>query len=207
MSEVNNEFLSKRMLEFQKLLNQFLDIERMIYLPDAKQTNRRETDTEHSYHLAMLGWYLCSFFPHLNREKIIRYSLAHDLVEIYAGDVMAVGRTEQQEKAKSKKEAAALRKLESEWPDFGDMTSTIREYESQQDAESVFVKALDKILPMMHNIMSDGKTWKEYNLNRNTIVTLKDEKTKPSKEVQAIWNEFRKTILEHDDFFNEGKAA
>lgn len=207
MSRVNNEKLALRMMDLQRLLNQFLDIERMIFLPDGKRKDRRETDTEHSYHLAMMAWYLCDSFPELNKDKIIRYALTHDLVEIHAGDVMAVGRTKEQDKIKDKKEAQALAQLEHDWPDFSDMTHTIRDYEEQDDKEAVFVKALDKILPMMHNIMSDGKTWKKYDIDRKTVVELKDEKTEPSPEIAKIWQVFRAEIQNNDSLFNEGKAT
>jgi putative hydrolase of HD superfamily len=207
MSDVNNEVLSKRLLDLQTMLNQFLDIERMIYLPDGKRTDRRETDTEHSYHLAMLAWYTCGVFPHLDKNKVIQYSLAHDLVEIHAGDVMALGRTKAEQQTKEKNEALALKKLQQEWPDFKDMTDTIETYEAQGDAEAVFVKALDKILPILHQIMTEGKTWKKYDTQRTTVIDLKDDKTEPSEEVTAIWQEFRRTIMDHDDWFNDGKAV
>ena len=206
MDGKNTQQLSKRMIDFQSLLNQFLDIQRMIHLPDGKHKDRLETDTEHSYHLAMMGWYLCGAFPHLDKNKVIQYGLVHDLVEIYAGDVMAVGRTAEQEKLKDFKEAQALERLEQEWPDFSEMTKTIHTFESQTDPESVFVKALDKILPMVHNVMSTGKTWKKYNLDRKVIIDLKDNKTAPSPEITAIWQEFKKTIMDHPEFFNKGKA-
>ncbi len=207
MSGVDNEKIAQRMMDLQRLLNQFLDIERMIFLPDGKRKNRRETDTEHSYHLAIMAWYLCDSFPKLNKDKVIRYALTHDLVEIHAGDVMAVGRTKEQDKIKDQKEAEALQRLKSDWQDFPDMTETIRLYEAQADKEAVFVKALDKILPMMHNIMSEGKTWKKYDIDRKTVVELKDEKTEPSPEIAKIWQVFRAEIQNNDSLFNKGKTT
>ena len=203
---MNEVKLAKRLLDLQKLLLQFLEIERMIYLPDGAIKNRRETDTEHSFHLAMLAWYLCSAYPHLDRDKVIRYSLAHDLVEIYAGDIMAVGRTEEQQIEKEKREKSALKKLKANWPDFGDMTNTIEEYEKQDNPEAVFVKALDKILPMILNILGEGKTWKIYDIKRSTVIKLKDDKTKHSKEISEIWKVLRAEIMSRDDFFNPGKT-
>ncbi|MCA9328749.1 HD domain-containing protein, partial [Candidatus Saccharibacteria bacterium] len=174
---------AKRLLDLQDLLVNFSEIERLIYMPDGKHTDRKETDTEHSYNLAILAWYLCGSFPHLDRDKVIRYALMHDMVEIHAGDVMAIGRTAEQQATKDEREAEALNQLKSEWPDFSDMTDTIEEYEEQKDPEAVFVKALDKITPMMLQILSNGKTWKKYDILRSEVIQLKDEKTAPSKEV------------------------
>jgi len=207
MDGVNTEQLSNRLLDLNELLVQFLEIDRKIHMRDGKLEDRAENDTEHSFNLAMMGWYLCGAFPHLDKNKVIRYALAHDLVEIHAGDVMAVGRTKQQEEKKIAREQAALEKLTAEWPDFADMTDTITAYEAQIDPESVFVKALDKLAPLIHNVHSQGRTWKLLDIERSTIIALKDNKIKPSEDIFAIWQEFRKTIMDHPEFFNEGKAT
>ena len=204
MSETKK--LANRLLELQEFLNRFLEIERQIYIRDGKKKDRKETDTEHSYHLAMIGWYLSDKFPNLDKNKIIQYALAHDLVEIYAGDVMAIGRTYEEETQKVKREAAAKKQLQIDWPDFNDLNDVIAEYESQRSREAIFVNALDKILPMIHQILSEGKTWKIYNLERSVIIDLKDEKTKKSKEINEIWKVFRQQIMQRDDYFNKGKA-
>ena len=207
MSTVDNEHLSKRLLDLQTFLYSFGEIDRMIFLPDGKRKDRRETDTEHSYHIAMLAWYASQFFPELDKSKVIQYALVHDIVEIYAGDVMAIGRTKEEQRLKDERERAAIGKLRKEWPDFADLTTTITAYEAQTDAESVFVKALDKLTPMLHNILGEGKTWKKWDMDRRAIIDNKDEKTKRSPQVNRLWQEFRKTILEHDEWFNEGKAS
>ena len=203
---MKEERIANRLLDFQKLLLQFLDIERLIYLPDAKKVDRLETDTEHSYHLAMLAWYTCGIFTNLDRDKVIRYALAHDIVEIHAGDVMAVGRTDAEQQAKQEREAKALARLKKDWPDFKDLTTTIELYEKQADSEAIFVKALDKLTPMLLQILSEGKTWKKYDIKRSTIVELKDRTTANSPEITKIWQEFKRTIEAHDEWFNEGRA-
>jgi hypothetical protein len=41
------------------------------------------------------------------------------------------------------------------------MTTDIQAYESMSQEEAKFVYALDKIMPMMINYISDGYTWKK----------------------------------------------
>ena len=206
MSAVDYETLTRRMKDLQTFLNKFLDIERMVYLPDTARKDRLETDTEHSYHLAMHAWFLCQSFPELNQEKVLKYALAHDLVEIYAGDVMAIGRTDAAQQQKEDDEAAALRRIKKEWPDFVELTDYIENYEKQSDPESVFVKALDKLTPLMHQILSEGKTWKKYDLAFTDIVTNKQLKTASSHEIHAIWQELKAEITAHPEWFNKGRA-
>jgi putative hydrolase of HD superfamily len=76
-----------RLIAFEELLLRFRTIERMIPLPFSSQEN--ENDAEHSYALAMTAWFLAPHFPHLDRDEVIRMALAHDLVELYAGDTFA----------------------------------------------------------------------------------------------------------------------
>lgn len=197
---------ANRLIDLQKMLLQFLEIERLIYLPDGTRTDRRETDTEHSFHLAMLAWYLSTHYPHLDQSKVVQYALAHDLVEIYAGDVMAIGRTVEQQRIKEQREKEALARLENEWPDFPSLIETIKEYEDGQTPESSFVRALDKIMPMMHQLLSAGKTWKKLDVRRSDVIKNKDEKTAHSKEIHAIWKVLRDEIQAHDDWFNPKNA-
>jgi putative hydrolases of HD superfamily len=204
---VKPDKLAKRLLDLQQLMLHFLDIERMIFLPDAARNDRRETDTEHSFHLAMLAWYLSGHYPHLDKSKVIKLALAHDVVEIYAGDVMAIGRTDEQQKQKEERESKALTRLKKEWPDFPELTEMLESYDKKDSPEAIFVSALDKLMPMMHQLLSEGKTWKKWDMSRSDVFANKDTKTANSKEINDIWQVFRKQILEHDEWFNEGKAS
>jgi putative hydrolase of HD superfamily len=199
MSESN---LHERLLELQQLLVQFAEVERKIYFPDGKKQDRFENDVEHSYNLAMAAWFLAPHFPHLDRDKLIRYALAHDFVEVHAGDVMAIGRTPEQEKTKQENEAKALEKLSSEWPDFSELTETIIDYEHRTDAESKFVYALDKLMPMLLNLLSQGKTWKKYDFSKSLVFEDKDAKIPHSPEVNELWQVYRQIILDSKGHFN-----
>jgi putative hydrolase of HD superfamily len=197
---------AKRLLDLQTILIQFLEIDRKVFVPDGKLTDRFENDVEHSFNLAMLGWYLSQVYPSLDKNLIIQFALIHDLVEVYAGDIMAIGRTEEEQKNKDLAEKEALINLQKQWPDFSDMTNMIEKYEEQKLPEAVFVKSLDKLAPLLLQILSKGKTWKHHDMSRNDIIKHKDEKTKNSPEINEIWIELKKIVLEHDEYFNEGRT-
>lgn len=126
-----------RVIDFHRLLLQFQAIERVTHVPRG-QDFRLENDTEHSYNLAMVGWFLSEYFPHLDRDTVIRYALVHDLVEIHAGDTYVYADQSALD-SKAEREAAALEQLEKDWQDFGDLTKTIHAYESKSDDEARFV--------------------------------------------------------------------
>jgi len=74
----------KDLLQFFKLTDDFKKIDRDI--PQSSGFNK-ENDSEHSYQLAMVSWYLATTEgKNLDIEKILKYALVHDLPEIYAGD-------------------------------------------------------------------------------------------------------------------------
>ena len=201
------ENLHHRLLELQKLLFDFTQIDRQIFFPDDNRQDRLENDAEHSYSLAMAVWFLSQHFPHLDRDKMIRYALIHDFVEVHAGDMQAIGRTEEQQKLKQKREDEALKKLESEWPDFSELTTSITTYEALNDPEANFVYALDKLMPMLLNLLSEGKTWKKYDFKRSVVIKQKDDKVLVSKEVNELWQAYRQMILDAKGHFNEDTKA
>ncbi len=198
---------AKRLRDLMTALADFSNIKRKIYIPDSNKEFRKENDSEHSYSLAMSTWYLSQFIPNIDRDKAMRFALAHDIVELHAGDEMAIGRTKEQEMKKRLREQEALNKLEEEWPDFPEMTATIREYEKKDTNEALFVYALDKVLPMQLNLITGGHTWKKYNIKRKDVVANKDEKARAFEEVNLIWKELRKEVLAHDDYFNTDKVV
>lgn len=197
---------TQRLLQLQNLLIQFAMMNRLIYLPQVIQKDRPETNTEHSYSLAMTAWYLCALHPHLNKDKVIKYALVHDLVELYAGDEQSVGRTKQAEVAKQKREHKALLKLKKEWHDFSDMTEYIAGYENKIDNESKFVYALDKLMTVLLNMLDDGNSWKRYNFTQQDIFLNAEERIKVSTEVYELWLEYKKQLEDQQTLFYKEAA-
>jgi putative hydrolase of HD superfamily len=197
---------AKRLKDLMSELVDFAEIDRQIHFPDRKSKNRKENDSEHSYSLAMCAWYLSAFIPDLDQAIVLKMALAHDIVELHAGDVMAIGRTKEEENSKKLRETAALAKLKNDWADFADLTNTLETYEKKDSREAIFVYSLDKILPMQLNLLSEGKSWKIFDLKREDIISNKDRTTRLSPEVHSIWQELRKEVLSCDDYFNKGKS-
>jgi len=186
-----------RLLELQQLLVSFSQVERITHRKHAGQFVP-ENDTEHSYNLAMTSWYLASWFPELNRDLLIRYALVHDLVEIHAGDTYIYG-SQAELASKTKREADALEKLETEWSDFQDMNSTIHEYEQKADAESRFVYALDKIMPIMLIYIHDGYTWRKEGITVDMLHKAKIDKIKLSPEILPYFEQLHVLLLSRPD--------
>ena len=169
-------------LAFMRLLHAFQSVERVAHAPDQI---RRENDVEHSYLLAMMSWYLIdSLRLEFNKGAVLQYALAHDLVETYAGDTY-IWDTEAL-KTKHAREEKARMQIESEFPEFPDLHAMIQRYEKQGDEESTFVRAVDKLLPVLTNYLQDGRTWKEMAVPHDDLYANKREKIGNQQEVREL---------------------
>ena len=187
-----------RLIELEKMLLRFRDIERKVHLPD--HLDQFENDVEHSYTLAMVSWYLSSFYEDLDRDKIIRYALVHDLVEIHAGDTFPYGDPKHLA-TKHDREAAAQKQLRNDWPDFSDMNDSIEGYESRQTREAKFVYAVDKILPTILNLLGKGHGWRVHNIALQDVLNEKESKARVSPEIYAVYEQLAEILKQNSDLF------
>ena len=148
------------LLDLFKLSHKFAGIERTVKLQNRKSW---ETNPEHSYQLALLGWYLNDMLSlNLNRQKVLEYAIVHDLVEVYAGDTDPHKHSEEYKASKHDRELAALNKIKQEFPQFASLTETMEKFESLEDEEAKFIYLLDKIVPVINTYLS-GQDY--YNAN------------------------------------------
>lgn len=154
-----------RIAELQQFITKFAKVERAVNLTD---TGRPENDVEHSYGLALTCWYLApKIAPNLNIAKIFAYAIAHDTVEVYAGDTFLFGDPELLA-MKSDREDAAIESLKEDWSDFPDLSEAAAGYKSKQDEEARFVYAIDKILPvLMVNLGEKDEFWHRHKITKS----------------------------------------
>ena len=161
----------------QEQLNFIIEIDKLKhvlrrnYLADG---SRRENDTEHSWHLAVMAVLLREYSAdkELDLLRALKMILVHDLVEIHAGDTFiydAQGATDQAEREKAAAdELFALlpedqaKELRSLWDDFEDRSSS----------EARFVRAIDRLQPIMLNCASRGRAWLEHQVTCEMAIEL-----------------------------------
>ncbi len=175
-----------KIIEFLKIIEKCKTIERRIY---CSQVRRRESDAEHSWHLAMfLILFSQTFAAKYDIFKAVKIALIHDLAEIYAGDVFTFD-LEGQKKQKPKEEKAAGKLFAKLPPDLAqEFSQLFREYQNSSSPEAKLVKALDKIQPIMQNIVSDGKSWKEHHITLEQVDNLKKQYGEFDKDTLKIYN-------------------
>lgn len=150
-----------RLAELQQLIADFARVERVPHLADL---GRPENDVEHSFGLAITCWYLQpKIAPELNIGKILEIALAHDIVELHAGDTFVFDT--ERSATKDQRERDAAKQIATEWPDFPELVERTMEYMDKASEEAKFVKAVDKILPVvMVELGEKTAYWKRHNI-------------------------------------------
>jgi putative hydrolase of HD superfamily len=184
------------LIKFVQLTHRFQNIERNIFVTGK---DHNENDAEHSCQLALTAWYLVSSNNlSLDSGKVLKYALAHDLVEAYAGDVPSYQITPEIAAQKKANEAAALERIAAEFPDAHDMLETMHRYEEKADDEARFVYALDKVMPMLNIYLDDGRSWKRDGITFDMLRELKERTTSVSPDIYPYWQELRKILEEKE---------
>lgn len=189
-----------RIADLQQLIADFAKIKRTNRLADNPE---HENDVEHSYGLALTCWFLQPYIaPDLDLQKILTYSLVHDLVELHAGDVYFL--VDQQQAAEKKaKEAQALETIAKNWEaDFPDLINHMRKYEEKVDEECWFVYAVDKILPpIMINLDEKDSYYDKWKLTKEELFDKKRETIAKSKHVAVYIDRYLEWLSDPDYYY------
>lgn len=177
-----------RLAELQQLFIDFAKVERVPFMGDI---GRPENDVEHSYGLAMTCWFLHDkIAPELDLLKIFKYALAHDIVEVHAGDTFVFDTANV--KTKDKRERQAVVSITKDWSDFDELGTHAQGYMDKVDNEARFVKAVDKILPViMIELDSDpADFWKKLHITLDM-----ERENKVSIHVSPIMSPYYEKLL------------
>jgi len=182
-----------------KLTNDFRRVRRTI---NVVGENRLENDSEHSYQLAILAWYLIeSNGWSLDKDLAIKYCLIHDLTEVYAGDVDPHTANRQEKEAKALREAEAAKMIEERLPECPSISMLIQQYEKKKDPESKFVYALDKIQPILNVFLDSGDYYHKYNVTFEKWFDYNRDKISVSPEVTVYFEELVKFLETRKELF------
>ena len=131
-------------------------------------TNRLENSAEHSWHLAMACWSIAELFElNVNHEKLLKMALVHDLGEIDAGDTFLYANTRDDAHIE---ERAGIARLQSECGNgIADLSEVWEEQETGNSKETQLLRVIDRLLPFLLNLNTNGKTWIESNVTRSQV--------------------------------------
>lgn len=124
--------------------------------------SRKENSAEHSWHLAMYALLLREHASAgVDAERVIKMLLIHDIVEVDAGDTPLHGGSSQPLQAELEHQAAGrLFGLLPE-PQGSEFLALWQEFEQGDSEDARFAKALDRVQPLIANVVTGGGTWTE----------------------------------------------
>lgn len=116
----------------------------------------RENDVEHSYSLALVARFLAEkLYPELNPDLVASFCLIHDAPERYVNDTPTLGISDQDRAKKEAAEVTAMQRLLVELPESH--ANLLERYEKQEEPEAKLVRFVDKLMPLVSNIVGDGR--------------------------------------------------
>lgn len=194
------ERLNKQ-FEFIREVDKEKFIGRQTYLSDGI---RKENDAEHAWHLALMTILLQEYADEpIDVLRTVTMVLIHDIVEIDAGDTYAYDE-EAKKTQREREEKAADRIFQILPEDQGNKLRELwEEFEAGVTPEARFARVMDNAQPMMLNSATDGKAWRERDVqleqilkrNRNTAAGsetiweyMKEHFIKPNVEKGNIKN-------------------
>lgn len=159
------------------------------------RSRRRENDAEHSWHLALMVLLLAEHanFPSLDRLRVIKMLLIHDLVEIDAGDTYAYDTAAMA--GQHAREARAADRIFGLLPaDQGrELRALWDEFEARETPEAKFAAALDRFHPMLLNCRTEGAAWQKHGITQDRVLARNAHIAEGSR---ALWEFAERMVAE-----------
>ena len=139
---------------------------------------RYENSAEHSWQVTLAALMLKDYAAQpVDINRVLRMLLIHDLCEIDTGDVIvyaAVG------SAHEEAEAAATQRILGMLPNaMGDEYIALwHEFEASKSADARFAKALDRALPLIHNLNDQGHSWQSHGITKDQVKAVNGSRIK-----------------------------
>ncbi len=181
-----------RQMAFVAEIDKLKHILRQTWLLDG---SRRENDAEHSWHIATMALVLAEHAEQpVDLGKVIRMMLVHDLVEIDAGDTFIYDEAGHADK--EAREQAAAERLFGMLPadQAAEMRAWWDEFEARETPEARFAAAIDRLQPLMHNYLTEGKAWRAHGVTADKVVAMNRDRI--AAVSPALWRVARGMIDE-----------
>lgn len=135
--------------------------------------SRRENSAEHSWHLALMALVLAEYAPQgIDLQRVLAMVVLHDLVEIDAGDLFTYSAPDDVERQEQAERAAAGRLFGLLPPGQSERFRGLwDEFEERESPEAKFARAMDRLQPMLINMVTGGGTWVAHGITADQVLT------------------------------------
>jgi putative hydrolase of HD superfamily len=158
----------RQQIDFIIEIDKLKSVVRRSYLADG---SRRENSAEHSWQLAMMAVVLTE---HANAPvdllRVITMVLIHDIVEIDAGDTYIYDTQGALDKAQREQQAADRIFALLPADQAQELQSLWEEFEARETPDARFATTLDRLMPLLHNYVTAGRSWQEHGITSNQVL-------------------------------------
>ena len=154
---------------------------------------RRENSAEHSWHLSAMALVLAEHANvDIDQFRVLKMLLVHDIVEIDSGDTYIYDTAGNDTKAVREQEAA--QRIFGLLPDDQklELTRLWQEFEARETPEAKFAAALDRLMPLLHNYHTEGRSWREHGITKQQVLNLNRHIADGS---QSLW-EYAEALID-----------
>ncbi|MEP2715946.1 HD domain-containing protein [Pseudophaeobacter sp.] len=158
--------------------------------------SRAENSAEHSWHIMLYGWILGEYAVQpIDTTRVINMLLLHDIVEVDAGDTPIHGALSPEALAEQEAlEQAAADRLFGLLPKSQDIEfrGLWDEFESAETADAVFAKSIDRVQPVLLNLLNGGGSWLDYDVSLAQLDSRVGVKV--TRGAPAVWDHVRAEV-------------
>lgn len=160
----------EKQIAFLLEIDRLKHVYRQTYLLDR---SRHDSDVEHSWHFAIMALALAEYAKDkIDLCKVVKMALIHDIVEIDVGDVLIYERSDPA--GHYAREKAAAERIFGMLPadQSREYISLWEEFEARATPEAKFAAAIDRLDPLLHNIYTEGKSWREHGVTADRVLEI-----------------------------------
>jgi len=149
--------------------------------------DRYENTAEHSWQLPLAAMILAEYAAgSLDLCRVLKMLLVHDIIEIDAGDTYCYD--EQGALDKAEREGRAAERIFGLLP--ADQAAEIHglwtEFEAGATAEARFANAVDRVMPLLHNYYTQGRSWRDHGITADLVLDRNARVGEASETLEAL---------------------
>lgn len=133
--------------------------------------SRKENSAEHSWHLAMYALLLQDYAVGVvDANRVIKMLLLHDIVEVDVGDTPLHSSASPNDQYRAEMQAASRLFGLLPAPESSELLALWQEFEEAKSEDAKFAKALDRVQPLLVNVMTGGGTWNDHGVSLELVL-------------------------------------
>ena len=154
--------------------------------------DRPENSAEHSWQVALLAMLLASSASEsVDVARVVEILLVHDIPEIEIGDVIVYAERDPQREQQEAEAARAIFVILPE-PQAAHCFELWLEYERRQTPESRYAYAIDRLMPLLHNLQRGGGVWRENGISLDQVLAVN---AVTAQILPGVWDQVRGQVL------------